>query len=994
MKSQQSTVLRLLGDVARRFGDRNQRPRCAQIHGQSRQSRLEPLEDRLLLSLNPTGAEQEMLEHINRMRMDPQGELSVLFSSMDPLTSPDLAVDADLLAFNDPTASEVLSEWESLTYVQPLAWHESLCVAAESHNLQMIDHNQESHQLPGEEWIVDRAITAGYENPVFVYENTTAHAKSVFHAYSDFVLNWGDETRADRNRLMGLGYHEVGISVTENTSASALGSLVVTADYGTRFGIGATYLLGVVYTDSNGNGRYDAGEGHGGVNIEVVGDNGVYRTETMSEGGYQIKLPPGNYTLIATEGDLKKPMEVSEFEMFSHNVKIDLVVGGDESSPTSPVATPDSYTMEQGDSLSLAAAGVLANDLSNGNTLEANLVYATAHGDLTLATNGSFTYTPASDFSGTDTFYYRAMSQGETSNTARVTITVNPGTMSQSPFDAQPTVVGDVYVADGLFELAVTAGGVLRNDSDPNGSPLTAKLSNDVSHGELSLSPDGSFTYVPTPGYHGLDTFTYTASNGEYESKEATVKLHVALPMEQAPLLEYLAQDPSGEEIWYRGNAFRSGTLTIEAASQNSPSGTIVELYPNLGTEVITSGLEGKSQRIDWEVASGETFFVRLVSGSSSNVDLTIKNVIQGTSGSSEVFVFGTEGDDTMGLTIGNSFTVTIDGTPYHFDDAQSVEFFGHGGADSVAIMTPSGDFVGTPDVATIAENGITYTFRGFETIVAETTGEGGVADFYDSPDDDVFVTGPNHGTLTGDGFSLQAIGFRKNVAHANSGGYDVARVYDSAGDDILRASPAEVALYPVVGYAFENRVMLFEESHAFSPGGGHDIAFLFDSANDDTFHASPNEASMSGSTGGGAFGEQSYLNRVKDFEEVHGNASGGADTANLFGGVGQDDFYGSPDESVMSGSGYSNHAFYFEKVVANAGEDGDQAVLVGSAEVDLLEAADDRAILSNATLPFLIEAIAFGQVEAIATGEGDWKDTTETIDFLLTLQGPWLDVL
>ncbi len=60
----------------------------------------------------------------------------------------------------------------------------------------------------------------------------------------------------------------------------------------------------------------------------------------------------------------------------------------------------------------------------------------------------------------------------------------------------------------------VAAPGVLGNDTDADSDPLTAVLDTDVSHGTLSLAADGGFTYTPTSGYSGPDSFTYHADDG------------------------------------------------------------------------------------------------------------------------------------------------------------------------------------------------------------------------------------------------------------------------------------------------------------------------------------------------------------------------------------------------------------------------------------------------------------------------------------------------
>jgi len=92
-----------------------------------------------------------------------------------------------------------------------------------------------------------------------------------------------------------------------------------------------------------------------------------------------------------------------------------------------PAAANDSYTVVQGQTLNVAAPGVLANDTSfTGNPLTAILVTNPANGTLALNANGSFTYTPNAAFVGTDSFTYQANDGIASSNVATVNISVTP----------------------------------------------------------------------------------------------------------------------------------------------------------------------------------------------------------------------------------------------------------------------------------------------------------------------------------------------------------------------------------------------------------------------------------------------------------------------------------------------------------------------------------------------------------------------------------------
>jgi Ca2+-binding RTX toxin-like protein len=95
--------------------------------------------------------------------------------------------------------------------------------------------------------------------------------------------------------------------------------------------------------------------------------------------------------------------------------------------------------------------------------------------------------------------------------------------------DNQPPVaVDDVYSVIGGGVLNAPAPGVLGNDSDPDGDPLTAQVVSPPASGTLSLNPDGSLTYTPGEDTVGSVTFTYQASDGTATSNIATVTITVA----------------------------------------------------------------------------------------------------------------------------------------------------------------------------------------------------------------------------------------------------------------------------------------------------------------------------------------------------------------------------------------------------------------------------------------------------------------------------------
>src|SRR5207244_12110789 len=66
--------------------------------------------------------------------------------------------------------------------------------------------------------------------------------------------------------------------------------------------------------------------------------------------------------------------------------------------------------------------------------------------------------------------------------------------------------------------LTVTAPGVLSNDVDLDGNPMSAVLVATTSHGTLNLSTNGGFNYTPSSNYFCADRFTYQINRGEAQS--------------------------------------------------------------------------------------------------------------------------------------------------------------------------------------------------------------------------------------------------------------------------------------------------------------------------------------------------------------------------------------------------------------------------------------------------------------------------------------------
>ncbi len=151
---------------------------------------------------------------------------------------------------------------------------------------------------------------------------------------------------------------------------------------------------------------------------------------------------------------------------------------------THVATTADTATTTTGTAVTKSAAdGVLANDSGTGLSVVSNT--QPAHGSATVRADGSYTYTPAAGFSGTDSFTYTAKDSSGQTATSTVTVTV------------QPTGADDAFsVRAGGTATADATTGLLANDG---GSDLTITSHTDPTHGTLELGEDGSYRYTPAP---------------------------------------------------------------------------------------------------------------------------------------------------------------------------------------------------------------------------------------------------------------------------------------------------------------------------------------------------------------------------------------------------------------------------------------------------------------------------------------------------------------
>jgi uncharacterized repeat protein (TIGR01451 family) len=192
-----------------------------------------------------------------------------------------------------------------------------------------------------------------------------------------------------------------------------------------------------------------------------------------------------------------------------------------------PFVVDDNYSIFKNATLTIPVSGVLTNDSDvDGNSLTALLVAGPLNAaSFTLNPNGSFTYTPASNYVGLDTFTYRATDGLATSIVATATISIQASNTAPVAFGQNVTTPED------------TATNLVLSASDSDGNALTFIIVNAPTNGVLSLvnSNAGTLTYTPNANFYGGDSFTFRVNDGFTNSGVATIGITVT-PVNDAPV--------------------------------------------------------------------------------------------------------------------------------------------------------------------------------------------------------------------------------------------------------------------------------------------------------------------------------------------------------------------------------------------------------------------------------------------------------------------------
>ena len=405
--------------------------------------------------------------------------------------------------------------------------------------------------------------------------------------------------------------------------------------------------------------------------------------------------------------------------------------------------------------------GVTGNLLANDSDPDADALtvsstgtFSTAEGGtVTLDADGSFNYTPPSDFNGLDTFTYTIADGNGGTATAAARIDL-------LPVNDAPVAVDDAISAT---EGVATRGNLLDNDLDPDGDTLTVTTTGiltTTAGGRVQIADDGTFNYAATSGFLGTDSFSYTVTDGAGGSATATATVTVAAA-NQAPV----AVDDS---LVIAVNSSASSDLL---ANDTDPDGDALAIA-DPGTFATAQGgtvMLSADGTFDYKPLDGFrgtdsfTYTIEDGRGGRASATLTVSIVpsgsaLQGTPGND--VLIGTSGDDTLNGNAGDDVLIGLAGADRLHGGAGVDTASYEDSAARVEISLESGTAFGGDaegDVLTGIENVIGSSFNDYirgDTGDNEILGGAGDDELYGYVGDDLLIGGLGADTLAGgDGF-------------------------------------------------------------------------------------------------------------------------------------------------------------------------------------------------------------------------------------------------
>lgn len=505
---------------------------------------LSQLEAREVPSMTPIVAEQVFLERLNDARANPAAY------------GQSIGVDLSYIA---PS--------------MPLAFDERLIEATRLHSQDMNANNFFSHTGSdgGSPWT--RMNQAGY--------SYTSAAESIAAGYTTpelalrgLIIDAGVPSLGHRNHLLanGSGYQhrEIGIGIVQNGSGNYRNYYSI--DSGSNSDV-RPYLTGTVYSDTNGNQKYDAGEGLSGVTLTTTGATAT----TWATGGYSLRVSgAGSYTVTASGGGLSGPI-TQTVTVGASNVRLNF------NSANPPVDTVGARVTAS--SFTGATAGTFDKVRLTFNEPVTPATFTTADVVSLTGPGGAITPTGVAAVAGSNNTQFDVTFAAQ-STLGTYSVTVGPDVrdaannlMNQNQNSTNGEVPGDRFT--GSANLTLNSAAFVGTNTTLQGSWRNA-IGTD---GHQIAQHSAALPSYATVAMSGQSNWTWSASTADGRALQ-----------KPAPATDRIAA------TWYAGNSF-DVTVTV-AGTQPRRVGFYLLDWDNLS----------RSQRVDVLDPAGNTIDTQTVS--------------------------------------------------------------------------------------------------------------------------------------------------------------------------------------------------------------------------------------------------------------------------------------------------------------------------------------------------------------------------------------------
>ncbi len=422
-----------------------------------------------------------------------------------------------------------------------------------------------------------------------------------------------------------------------------------------------------------------------------------------------------------------------------------------------PVANPKSVSTSQNSPKSIS---VTATDV-DGDTLSYAVVVGPSHGSLS-GSLPNVTYTPDLNYSGSDSFTFRANDGTVNSNTALVTITV-------TPVNQAPTANGQSVSTNEDTAKAITLTG-----SDPENSPLSFEITAQPAHGDLSGTLP-NVTYTPDPDFHGSDSFNFRVNDGALFSGVATINVTV----------NAVNDDPVANPQNLSTNLNTALPITLTGSDADGDGLTYIKV-----SDPAHGSISGSGASLTYTPANGYTgndsFLFKVNDGTVDSANALIRIAVAG--GSSGGNGAPTANAQSLSTNEDTFKDVVLtgtdpDGDPLSFIIVDSPDNGTLSGSGADRRYTPRANFHGTDTFRFKVNDGLVDSLPATITMTVNAVNDAPVADGqsvetdYQTPrlvtltgsdvDGDslsfTVVTGPSHGALSGS---------EPNVTYTPNAGY------------------------------------------------------------------------------------------------------------------------------------------------------------------------------------------------------------------------------